>query len=257
MPTAPVRSVAEEDPRAVAINVGANSTLPGIRGRLWSDGTFEYIPIPERKPTATPVPTYGDLSLDVPGDLEDVPIHLDPSFAEYPCCEAYTYGDEHGVKAGPLSALEAGDIVWFYASLEPVSTEPTWAPEDWGAFVIGQFTLAVDPIDPAEMTTLSPSIRDRCRTNAHFKRSDPDAKVILLGDPDGSNLLETALPLSTSAAGVEANEYVTELAGDSGAGPWWRRVLHFDRRATATLREAIDTGATQPRGESLASTDKT
>lgn len=257
MPTAPVRSVAEDDPRAVAINVGANSTLPGIRGRLWPDGTFEYIPIPEREPTDTPVPRYADLPVDVPSDLEDVPVHLDPSFAEYPCCEAYTYGDEHGVKAGPLSALEAGDIVWFYASLEPVSGGPTWAPPDWGAFVIGQFSLAVDPVDPSDLSTLSPALRERCKTNAHFKRSDPDASVILLGDADGSHLLEIPLPLSTAEGGAVANEYVTELAGDSGAGPWWRRVLRFDWLATATLREAIDTAATQPPGESLASTDKT
>ncbi|MEF8856839.1 MAG: hypothetical protein V5A16_05395, partial [Haloplanus sp.] len=42
--------------RAVAINVGANTTLPGFRGPVRPDGRFAYVPIPEREPTADPVP---------------------------------------------------------------------------------------------------------------------------------------------------------------------------------------------------------
>lgn len=37
-------------PRAVAINVGANTNAPGVRGLIRSDGRFEYVPIPETEP---------------------------------------------------------------------------------------------------------------------------------------------------------------------------------------------------------------
>lgn len=236
----------ERRPRSIAINIGANSTLPGVRGRLWPSGAFEYIPIPERKPTADPVPTYNDLGIDVPDELADDPVHLDPCFAEYPCCDSYTYGDEHPVKAGPLTSLRSGDYVWFYASLEPVNGGPAWAPPRWGAFVIGMFRLAVDPVDQDALDAADESVRRRCERNAHFRRADPDAKVILLGEPVESRLLTQALPLSTADAGTEANAYVTVLAGDSGAGPWWRRVLRFDPGGTERLRDAVDTGAGQP-----------
>lgn len=249
MPTARRRLAADDHPQAVAINIGANSTLPGIRGQLWSDGSFEYIPIPEREQTAETIPTYGDLGVTVPADLVDIPVHLDPSFAEYPCCTDYTYGDEHAVKARPLSELSGGDIVWFYASLEPTANGPPWAPPDWGAFVIGQFTLAVDPINPKELSSFSKDLRNRVHDNAHFKRSEPDAEVIILGDHNTSGLLERPLPLSSKTDGTVANEYVTALAGDSGKGPWWRRVLRFDEAATAVMCEAIDAEWNQPPSE--------
>lgn len=233
-------------PRGVAINVGANTSLPGIRGRLWPDGSFEYLPIPEREPTNEPVPTYGDLGCVVPPDLEDVPVHLDPSFAEYPGCDDYTYGDEHGIKAGPIGELVTNDSLWFYATLEAVDGGPPWAPPGWGAYIIGEFRLAVDPLDPAELDTVSTPIRERCRRNAHFRREAPDARVVVLGDGRRSRLLDRALPLSSASTGGEANAFVTELAGDSGAGPWWRRVLRFDAQATATLRRAIEADRSRP-----------
>jgi hypothetical protein len=103
-------------PRAVAINVGANTTLPGFRGPVRPDGRFAYVPIPEREPTAEPVPIYADLSFPLPVDVTEVAdrrVHLDPEFAGVHGSTAYTYGDEHGVKAGPLSALDPGDSLFF------------------------------------------------------------------------------------------------------------------------------------------------
>ncbi len=47
--------------RAVAITVGANTSLPGFAGYVHPDGRFEYVPIPEREPVGEPVPTYADL----------------------------------------------------------------------------------------------------------------------------------------------------------------------------------------------------
>ena len=220
--------------RGVAINVGANTNLPGVRGPIYPDGAFEYVPIPEREPTAEAVPTYADLGLDdlVPGDALDDPVHLDPTVAEYPRCDRYTYGDEHGVKAGPLTDLTADDYVFFYATLstvEPDGADPVdWIAPDWGAYVIGHFRLARDPLTGEEYRALPESERSWFDVNAHVRRERFDARVLLAGAPDASALYDRAVPLSSRTAGSDANRLVTELSSDSGKGPWWRRPMRFD-----------------------------
>lgn len=225
--------------RAVAINVGANTSLPGFRGPIYPDGRFVYVPIPEREPVGEPVPTYADLDLpiEIPSPLSDREVHLDPSFAEYPRCEAYTYGDEHAVKAGPLSELEAGDVVLFYATLSTADGErkpEPWITPEWGAYVIGSFTLARDPVSGEEYLALPEAERAPFSSNAHCKRETFDAEVLLAGDPERSGLRELALPLS-AGQGSEPNRIVTELSADSGKGPWWRRPLRFDGPAAEEL----------------------
>ncbi|PSP84790.1 hypothetical protein BRC83_04960 [Halobacteriales archaeon QS_1_68_17] len=222
--------------RGIAINVGANTNEPGVRAPVDADGGFEYVPIPESEPTAEPVPTYADLELatDLPPGTLDRPVHLDPEFAEYPCCERYTYGDEHAVKAGPLSALSAGDYVFFYATLS-VAEPADWLPPEWGAFVIGQFKLARDPVTGEEYERLPADERAAFANNAHVKRESFDARVLLAGDPDGSALYDRALLLSDPASGTTPNRLVTDRSNDSGKGPWWRRPLRFDGPATRDL----------------------
>lgn len=223
--------------RAIAINIGANTNEPGFRGPVRPDGRFEYVPIPESEPVAD-APTYGDLAphLDVaiPERLHDTPVHLDPEFPSYPCGERYTYGDEHGVKAGPLSDLSAGDYVFFYATLS-VTAPADWLPPEWGAFVIGHFRLARDPVTGEEYGSLPDAEQAAFANNAHVRRDPVDARVFLLGDSDGSRLYDHCVPLSTPTAGSEANALVTRLSNDSGRGPWWRRPLRFDGAATRRL----------------------
>lgn len=231
--------------RSVAINVAANTNEPGVRGPLFPDGSFEYIPIPESKPTSDAVPTYADLDVetDVPDEYQDTPVHLDPEFPEYPHCERYSYGDEHGIKASPLSKLSEGDYLFFYATLSTGAERPDWAPSDWGAFLIGQFRLARDAITGEEYRDLSATERAPYANNAHVKRSEFDARVLVVGDPDGSALYDTAIPLSTRTAGSDANRLVTDLSSDSGKGPWWRRPMRFDAAATEQLLSIRRNGA--------------
>ncbi len=233
--------------RAIALNVGANTNEPGFRGPVYPDGTFEYIPIPESEPAVDP-PTYGDLAshLDtpIPDDLRETPVHLDPEFPEYPCCERYTYGDEHGVKAGPLSELSAGDYVFFYATLT-VEGSADWLPPRWGAFCIGHFRLAQDALTGEEYDTLDAAGREPFSNNAHVRRETVDGRVYLLGDPDQSALYERAVPLSRPSGGSDAAPLVTALSDDSGKGPWWRRPLRYDEGATRRLlaiRESLSAG---------------
>ena len=238
---------------SIAINVAANTNLPGFRGPIYPDGSFVYLPIPEREPTAEPVPTYRDLldhldplPFSVDDTLWDRRVHLDPEFADYPACSRYTYGDEHGVKAGPLSELRPGDSLFFYATLtrhDPppeVDTGPPvgWVAPDWGAYLIGEFR--VDRVFDAEACA-DRSAFDRCGvgTNAHCKRDPFDAKVLVVGTDD-SRLFDRAVPLSSPESGATANRLVTDYSNDSGKGPWWRRRLWFDADATDQLRGIVD-----------------
>lgn len=230
--------------RGVAVNVAANTNAPGFRGPIYPDGSFEYVPIPETKPTARAPPTYADLELgfEVPDEVRDVPVHLDPEFAEYARCERYTYGDPHGVKARPLLELERGDYAFFYATLTSQGDDPNrdWLTPDWGAYLIGQFRLARDPLSKANYQRAEP---DAFANNAHVRRDPFDAEVLLEGDPAESGLYDTAIPLSGRERGVDANRIVTDLSADSGKGPWWRRPLRFDDAATAELLAVRESGA--------------
>ena len=229
--------------RAVAINVGANTTLPGFRGPVPPDGRFAYVPIPEREPTAEPVPTYDDLSVPLGVDVSDVAgrrVHLDPEFAGVYGSTAYTYGDEHGVKAGPLSTLDPGDSLFFYATLslrgDPAES-PAFPPE-WAAYLIGEFRVE-RAITGETYRELGDGERARFASNAHVKRTNFDARVLVAGTED-SRLLDRAVPLSAPEAGTTAGTLVTDLSNDSGKGPWWRRVLRYDAGATARLRAVVD-----------------
>jgi hypothetical protein len=225
--------------RAVAINVGANTNQPGFRGPLRADGSFVYVPIPETEPTTEPVPTYGDLDLplSVAESVRETPVHLDPTFAEYPCCDRYTYGDPYGVKARPLLDLDAGDRVYFYATLDAPEDRADWMADDWGAYVVGEFELTSDPVSGDAFRDLSAAERERYAGNAHRKRDPFDAAVVLAGTDD-SRLYERAVPLS-GARGVDANRAVTEWSADSGNGPWWRRPLRYDAAGAERLREWV------------------
>lgn len=226
--------------RSVAINVGANTNEPGVRGPVYPDGSAEFVPIPEAEPTTEPPPTYADLGLDTTVPEPDRPVHLDPTFAEYPCCQRYTYGDPWGVKARPLLDLSAGDWVFFYATLEPRGrNHPSWITPGWGAYIIGAFQLLRDPLPGEAYPDLPPAEQARFAGNAHLRRDPVDAAVFLAGDPEESGLFERVIPLSADT-GTEANAVVTDLSMDSGAGPWWRRPLEFDPEATATLLSLRD-----------------
>jgi len=230
-------------PRSVAINVGANTNEPGFRGPVFDDGRFVFVPIPEDAETCRDPPTYADLDLDLPFGLptavRDRPVHLDPEFAEYPHCERYTYGDPHGVKARPLSELDAGDLVFFYATLthHGRDPEPRVTP-GWGAYLVGRFRLASDPVTGDEFEALSVDERASFANNAHLRRERFDAAVLLLGDEDESGLYERAVPLSGDR-GVDPGPLVTEHSLDSGKGPWWRRPLRFDADGTDAVLAAV------------------
>ena len=227
--------------KSVAINIGANSGHTGGRGPIYEDGTFRYVPIPEDNETVME-PTYRDLELGSirPKSAENTVVHFDPEFPEVGFSERYTYGDRHSPKTDRLSELEEGDILFFYATLDYVgedSPEHDWINEDWGAYVIGHFTLEYDPLSEDEYHSLPEEIKKKFSTNAHVRREVFDAESLVLGNPDGSRLYKTPIPLSADS-GTEANQFVTEHSEDSGNGPWYRRPLKFDTEGTRALLRA-------------------
>ena len=227
--------------KSVAINIGANSGHPGGRGPIFEDGTLRYVPIPEDDETVTE-PAYRDLGLDSirPQSVKDTVVHFDPEFPELEYGQNYTYGDRHAPKTSRLAELEEGDILFFYATLDYAGNgapEHDWINQDWGAYIIGHFTLEYDPISKDEYDTLPTEVKEQVKTNAHVRRDEFDAEYIILGNPDESRLYETPVPLSGDT-GIEANEFVTAHSEDSGGGPWYRRPLKFDWEGTRSVLEA-------------------
>ena len=110
--------------QVVLLRVGIDTGSGGILGPLFSDGSFEYIPIPDCFASkGVDKRTYGNTRGGRRGRLVDYfpearrerlfdqPIHLDPEF------ETFTYGDPTPPKAS-LRRLDEGSLLVFYAGLK-------------------------------------------------------------------------------------------------------------------------------------------
>lgn len=156
-------------PRAVAVNVAANTNAPGFRGPVYPDGSFAYVPIPEpaatlpreRYPVDEPLPTYADLDtpFSVPTALRETPIHMDPEFPGVHGRQRATYGDPYAVKAGRIGDRSTGDWLPFYATL-------SLRPYDWrgpGGTTVGDTEADErdgDAVRPDRVGVSTPSNRD-------------------------------------------------------------------------------------------------
>lgn len=237
------------------LGVGADTTNSSPTPPIYSDGTFEYIPIPEsRGPEGTTeTRTYGNTQLrfedataaeylnsiqpsedegpEVTGDeLAEWPLHYDPNF------EALTYGEStsRGSYTKILRNLDEGDTVAFYTGLRGDNTSYTHR------YIIGYFTVE-DIIDfqnlergGQEMTFSDlpaqeqEELMERHRENAHSKRfeatgeiADNDGLVIVDGKEPGG-LLDEAFRISEHHGG--GHHYLTEelqqkLSPEPGGNP--------------------------------------
>jgi hypothetical protein len=107
--------------KAAMLRVGIDTGSGGIHGPLFHDGSFEYIPIPDR--FAVDERTYGNTVGRKNRKLVEYfpqsrqhrvgkqPVHFYPEF------ETFTYGDPTSPKAR-LRHLEEGDMLIFYCGLE-------------------------------------------------------------------------------------------------------------------------------------------
>lgn len=209
--------------KVVLVGIGGDSTNIKPVPRVQPEGTFEYIPIPEkRRKDTVESRTYGNTLLrntnasiasvidaidprgesqhNVSGEeLEDWPLHHDPNFS------SFTYGESPNRPAyvKRLRRLEPGDLLAFYTGLRG---EGRYTHR----YVIGYFTVreVVDfrDIDGRKFNELPREkqigVMERYSENAHAKRYfasggiSGDGLVIIDGRKPGG-LLRHASRIST------------------------------------------------------------
>ena len=194
--------------RVFLVNVGANASHGGLRSPLFSDGRFEFVPIPE--PTsraAAPVLRYRDLrTADGCGSLAhycpprfgDRPTHADPEFL------TPSYGDycRRSPRAAALRAAVGGDWLLFYARLVP------WGEGRFLGAPRFAFIGAIEVIDIHADLVAPPPEEVLCRIgrNAHVRAalapgSRFDGFWVFVGS-SRSRRFERAVPLTRELAGA-------------------------------------------------------
>ena len=188
-----------ETMQVVLLRVGIDTGSGGIHGPLFRDGSFEYIPIPDRfGGRGVDERTYGN-TLSRRGQrlvsyfpesrrtkMEDQSLHFDPEF------ETFTYGDPTRVK-NSLSRLEAGSLLVFYAGLKGWDFHCPAA-----LYIIGYFEVAragfAGSFGSRELARLF-------RNNFHVRHravlEDQRDRLVLVKGGAGSRLLRKANCISS------------------------------------------------------------
>jgi putative DNA base modification enzyme with NMAD domain len=234
----------------VLLRVGIDTGSGGIHGPLFRDGSFEYVPIPDRfRGKGVDRRTYGNtcgkngqrlieyFPVAHRARMLHQPIHFDPEF------ETFTYGDPTAPKAS-LSRLAPGDLLVFYAGLKG------W---DFGCapalYIIGYFEV--------ERAGVAASYRraelvEMFANNFHVKHHDvfeqQKERLVLVKGNAKSRLLEKAVQISsmgTDRSGrplqrlsLEMQEVFGAFAGNTGiqrSPPRWVRSESTGRAAECVL----------------------
>lgn len=187
--------ILKHNTKAMLLRVGIDKSSDGVLGPIFSDGSYEYIPLSEKDDNSLEKRTYKDLigfkgnqlSTYLPEKVAIRRVHMDPEFINF------TYGDE-GRKAIYLRKLNNDDLLVFYAGLKPYKEDKY--PE--ALYIIGYFTIR-DVIDfknnKNEIYAIK-AIRKQYPHNSHPKRSDTMDMVMVVGDPEKSKLLDKAIQIS-------------------------------------------------------------
>lgn len=188
-----------QENRVVLLRVGIDTGSGGIHGPLFADGSFEYIPIPDRfRGKGVDSRTYGNTRGREGRSLVDYfpearketvfsqSLHFDPEF------ETFTYGDPTPPKA-LLRRLGEGSLLVFYAGLK-----------GWGfacppaLYIIGFFEVA-----RAGLATsfTQAELAEMFQNNFHVMHRDvfedqKDRLVLVKGNAN-SRLLKKAVKISS------------------------------------------------------------
>jgi len=180
----------------VLLRVGIDTGSGGILGPLFSDGSFEYIPIPDGR--SIDKRTYGN----TPGrhgrrmidyfpearrqTMSRQSIHFDPEFL------TFTYGDPTTPKAS-LRRLNEGGLLVFYAGLK-----------GWGfkcppaLYIIGYFEVTHAGL----ATCFTHAELRQFRNNFHVMHAgvfkQQKHRLVLVKGGTGSRLLEKAVKISSA-----------------------------------------------------------
>ncbi len=182
----------------VLLRVGIDTGCGGIHGPLFSDGSFEYIPIPDNfRGKGTDKRTYGNIRgrqgrtlVDYFPEarrerLSEQPVHFDPEF------ETFTYGDPTPPKAS-LRRLSEGSLLVFYAGLKGWDFDCPAALHIIGYFEVAQAAFAAS-FSQAELAEMF-------RKNFHVMHGevfeDQKDRLVLVKGNANSRLLEKAVRIS-------------------------------------------------------------
>lgn len=172
------------------LRVGIDRGCGGTLSPLFSDGTFEYVPIPEacellpgKGVTYPELPARSGGTLDIYSNSRGF-VHYDPEF------ETFTYGEPNNPKRSQLLRLMTGDRLVFYSGFQGSNIAKGTC------FVIGYLTVrAIHPVPVAE--PWPPVTLNHLHRNAHFRRKNPETTLVVVeGDPATSRLFNSALQLS-------------------------------------------------------------
>ncbi len=177
------------------LRVGIDSGSGGAHGPLFEDGSFEFVPIPDR--SGTDPRTYGNtagrkgrnlveyLPERLRARMREQPLHPDPEF------DTFTYGDPTSPKAG-LRRLEGGDMLVFYSGLQGYDFES--GPV---LYLIGYFEVLAagraEEFGPAEIEALFGENFHVRHREVFEKQKD---RLVLVKGSEESRLLEKAVPIS-------------------------------------------------------------
>jgi Nucleotide modification associated domain 3 len=186
----------------VLIRVGVDTGAGGILGPVFEDGSFEYIPIPDRfRGTGVDSRTYGTVRGSrgkllieyFPERLQsrctNQSIHFDPEF------ETFTYGDPSALKSR-LKTLQKGDLLVMYAGLEGWDFHC-----DPALYLIGFFVVSCAGLPSELAACLGEGWRGGFERNFHVRHGavfdDQRHRLVLVkGDEAKSRLLSKAVRIS-------------------------------------------------------------
>lgn len=162
--------------RIFIINVGVNASHGNLRSPIFTDGTFEFVPIPESTNSkrgcqeCTLLPRYRDLFREklqyLPRRSHDLRAHNDPEF------ETFTYGDYPTTipRASNLRRIRKGDYLFFLARMIE------WKKGSFSGaagFYLAGF-LEIENIAKEITARPADSIYQEIRNNVHMKRAEWD-----------------------------------------------------------------------------------
>ena len=246
----------------IAVDTSSKGATGGINGPIFSDKSFEFIPIPENPNNTTETRTYSTLkskntehgnfiSNFVPSDIQNYLVHFDPDF------ENFTYADPSDMKkskrGGMLKKLSIGDYIFFVASLVPFKKSAyvnndrkeicKYQKGKMAKYLIGYFEIK--NILQFEKTKnnlkLIPNIEipqntlNQVKHNSHSKRNH-DAFIVAIGKKDRKTaLLRKAIQITFAGAPFRANLVGEKIYGNV-AYPRGFKIIREEKNIRKLLR---------------------
>jgi hypothetical protein len=202
------------------LRVGIDKGTDGVLAPIFSDGSFEYIPLSEKNENTAEKKTFENtmgrngvqFSDFLPEKIRNRKMHLDPEF------ETFTYGDQT-VKTNYLLKLEHKDLLVFYAGLTPYKN----SEYEEALYIIGYFSVRTVTdfkiLDEVEIQKKS----EHYNNNSHIKSGGLENLVVVEGDHKKSKLLEKAVLISEKKLNKIGRNYhavspeMEEILGISGS----------------------------------------